>query len=171
MARGRETALPNDGVDFSVYVPALTAYIARNSRNQSIVEDLVQEVMLRLHARQQGNAIENIEGYLFRIAASVLADNARRERTRYQSGHRELTELDHPVEDRSPERVLQAREEVSLVAAALQELPKRTRDAFLMKRFEDLPYAEIARRLDVSVSAVEKHVVKAMAHVALRLRG
>lgn len=171
MARAQEKATLEFSLDLTRYIPALKAYIARNGVNPAQVDDLVQDVMLRLHARRQGGAIENIEGYLFRAASNAITDNARRDKVRHVRAHQELTEIEHPVEECSPERVLMGKEDVACAAAALQELPERTRDAFLMQRFEELPYGEIARRMGISVSAVEKHVAKALLHIALRLRG
>lgn len=165
------TTTSRSSIGLADYIPALKAYIARNIRNQSLVDDMVQEVMLRMQVRQAGAIIENMEGYLFRVASSVLTDNARRENVRLAWAHGELSETDHPVEELSPERVIQARQQVAIVREALMELPTRTRDIFLLRRFEGLSYAEIASRFGISVSAVEKHVAKAMQHVLRRTRG
>ena len=115
------------------------------------------------------DGIDNLEGYIFRTASSVLRDQARRDQVRHAKGHDELTEKDHPAEERTADRVLQAREEIAQVVRALEELPERTRDIFLMRRYEGLAYGDIAERLGISVSAIEKHVAKAVAHIARRL--
>ena len=52
---------------------------------------------------------------------------------------------------------------------ALQELPERARTIFVLNRFEELSAAEIARRLGVSVSTVEKDMMRAIAHLKARL--
>ncbi|MGV3768640.1 MAG: RNA polymerase sigma factor [Sphingobium phenoxybenzoativorans] len=172
MESAHKSTVPCGGMTLASYIPALRAFFVRNVRDQTLADDMTQEVMLRLHVRQENKtAIENMEGYLFRIAASVMTDNARRDKVRHRSSHGELSELDHPVEELSPERVLQGREQIALVAAALEELPERTRDVFVLRRFEELSYAEIAHRLDISVSAVEKHVAKAMRHILRRTAG
>ncbi len=170
MRQGSDMATPYSDVDLNSYIPSLRSYIARRLRDLSLVDDMVQEVMVRLHTRQGQDAIENVEGYLFRVAASVLADAARRNIVRHRSAHEELSESVHPVEEISPERVLMAKQQVALIAEILEELPERTRHAFVLKRFEDLSYAEIAERLGISVSAVEKHVAKAMHRILLRTR-
>jgi RNA polymerase sigma factor (sigma-70 family) len=172
MESARKSTAPCGGINLSGYIPALKAFFTRKVRDQSLVDDMTQEVMLRLHLRQKNKApIENMEGYLFRVAANVMTDNARRDQVRHRSAHGELSELDHPVEELSPERVLQGREQIAIVAAALEELPARTRDVFILRRFEELSYAEIANGLDISVSAVEKHVAKAMQHLVRRTCG
>ena len=70
------------------------------------------------------------------------------------------------VEDVSPERVLLARETLAEVLGALAELEDRTRDIFILSRLENLPQREIAALYGISVSAVEKHVAKAVLFLA-----
>lgn len=125
---------------------------------------------MRLLAREAG-LIGNLQAYLFRVAASVLADRARRRAVRATDLHQELQEWDHPVEDISPERVLLGQEAVRAMVAAIETLPPRTRDAFVLHRFEEVTYGAIAARMGISVSAVEKHIMRAMRHLADRLDG
>lgn len=151
------------------FTPALRAFFSRRAPS-SDVEDLVQEVLLRIHKRQPGAIVTNVEGYLFEVAANVLIDRGRRDRTRRRSDHCELQEIHHPVDEMSPERVLQGREQMARVLAALNTLPDRTRRIFILVRFEEMSYKLVAQRLGVSVSAVEKHVMKALRHLHERLR-
>lgn len=151
------------------YTPALRAFFSRRAHVDD-VEDLVQEVLLRIQKRKAGGTVDNYEGYLFEVAANVLVDRSRRDKTRRRREHRELTEFDHPVDEISPERVLQGREKVARMLQALDELPERTRHVFVLARFEGLSYKDIAKTFDISVSAVEKHVMKGFRHLTERLR-
>jgi len=155
--------------DLSAYVPALRRYIIKRV-GPADVDDLVQDVLLRMHIRGQdeGGAIANVEGYLFQVASSVLTDRARRDQVRHRSAHFELTEDVHPVEELTPERVLHGRETVDRLADALEEMPDMTRDAFVLHRFEDMSYPEIADHLGISNSAVGRHLMKAMRFLAER---
>jgi len=130
------------------------------------VDDLVQDVAMRMHARRDGHPIDNIEGYLFQTAHSVLADRGRRATSRCQSQHESFEDRHHPVEDRSPARVLEGREQWTLLLAAIEELPARSRQAFVLHRFEEMQYAAIALHMGITVSAVEKHIMKAIRHLA-----
>ena len=77
----------------------------------------------------------------------------------------------HAIEDFSPERVLLAREQVAMVRTVLERLPERVRAAFVLHRFDELGYAEIAKRLGVSVSSIEKYISQAMKELtAARMR-
>ncbi|WP_235535210.1 RNA polymerase sigma factor [Sphingomonas sp. Leaf339] len=130
------------------------------------VDDLVQDVAMRMHTRRADDPIANVEGYLFQTAHSVLADRGRRDSTRCRSSHDSLEEFHHPVEDRSPERVLEGKEQWSMLLAAMEDLPARTREAFVLHRFEEMQYAAIAGHMGISVSAVEKHIMRAIRRLA-----
>jgi RNA polymerase sigma-70 factor (ECF subfamily) len=145
--------------------PAIRAYfIKRVGREDS--EDLVQEVFLRLQARTISDPVLNQRSYVFQVAAAVLMDDARRKRARAAGAHGELTDRDHPREEHSPERALLLREQLLLTMAALDGLPHRTRQAFLLVRLDGLSYAAAATHMGISVSGVEKHMMRAIERLA-----
>ncbi|MEI9927532.1 MAG: sigma factor-like helix-turn-helix DNA-binding protein [Sphingomonas sp.] len=74
------------------------------------------------------------------------------------------------VEDRTPERVLQGRDEVTEVVRALGELKERTRDIYLLFRLEQMKHREIAVLYGISQSTVEKEIMRATLHLAMRFR-
>lgn len=154
------------------YRGALNRFFERRAPQlKSDTEDLTQEVFLRLATRGNGEQIERIDGYIFQTAASVLTDRARRVAVRGGDRHVCYEEDQHTIEDFSPERVLLAREQVAMVRTVLERLPDRVRAAFVLHRFEELGYAEIAKRLGVSVSSIEKYISQALKELtAARMR-
>jgi RNA polymerase sigma-70 factor (ECF subfamily) len=68
------------------------------------------------------------------------------------------------------ERVFLGKEALNRASVALLELPERTRTIFVLRRLEGMRYADVARRLGISVSAVEKHMVRAIAHLTERMK-
>ena len=150
------------------YGGALHRYFLRRRLSKTEAEDAVQDVFTRL-ARKTGLAeLENLEGYIFETAASVATDLFRRQRTRALDQHVLYDDALHARSAVSPEDVHQGRAEIAVMVRALRELPERTRHAFVLARMEGLAHQEIGKRLGISVSAVEKHVIKATAHLALR---
>src|SRR4029077_805199 len=113
------------------------------------IDDLVQEVFVRMQTHAEGPPIEHLDRYLFAVAASVLTDQARRRAVRHESAHETLEESHHPAEELTPERVLLDREALELVVTAIAELPARTRDVFVLHRFEELSCTGIAAQLDM----------------------
>lgn len=150
------------------YVPALRRYFARRV-SVAEVNDLVQEVFVRIQVQTDGPPIEQLDRYLFTVAASVLADQARRQAVRHEKSHESLQEIHAPAEELTPERVILGREALELIATALTELPARTRDVFVLHRFEEMTCTKIAAQLGLSVSAVEKHIMKALRFLHDRL--
>ncbi len=140
----------------------LRSFFRKRARNDQEADDLVQEVFVRLAARRPGAAMEHAEAYIFQMAANLLRDRARRSMTR-SAADRAMQAADaNSFEEISPERVLLGKQRVALLERVLGELPERTRVVFLLHRFEEMKYAEIARRLEISVSSVEKHMMEAM---------
>lgn len=147
---------------------SLQRYFERRIKNRGDAEDLIQEVFLRLARRADFQSIKCLDGYLFEIAASVFQDRLRHRHSRAMDLHEEYRD-GHSPEEFSPERVLIGKESVGQVAQALLELPERVRVAFVLHRFEGLRHPEIARRLGVSVSAVEKYVIRALVFIKKRM--
>jgi len=148
----------------------LRRYFGARVRPGVDVDDLVQEVFLRLARRADDAELHAIEGYVFAVANSVLNDNHRRTARRLPAGLGASEGLGTRAEpeERSPERILLGLEELDAVERALLELPERTRIVFALNRYEEFTYREIASALGVSTSAVEKHMMRALAHLARR---
>jgi RNA polymerase sigma factor (sigma-70 family) len=149
---------------------ALLRFFLRRVRNRSEAEDLTQEMILRLLRRPTDIPIRSLGGFIRTAANNLLRDRARAAAHR---GHELEIDANAPahgalVEDFTPERVLVGRERLSEVLTCLDELPLKTRDAFLLFRLEHMKQGEIARALGVSVSSVEKHVARAAAHLVQR---
>ena len=144
--------------------PALRRYFEKRV-SPAEAEDLVQDVFLSMQVRGGGESIENVRGYLFRVAANVMA----RRRYAYPSLGRPLEAADERVEELSPERVLLGKEALDRLLDAMESLPPRARQALLLHRFEEANYAAVARRMGITVSAVERLITRALRHVAAEL--
>lgn len=138
--------------------------------NEAASEDLAHDTFLKLFALSRTDHVENMEAYLFQIASSVLNDHLRQLEVRRRHAGVVQSLWGEKAETRDPARVLEAKEAMSRFEAALSELKPKTRDIFLMNRMERLSYTQIAVRLGVTPSAVEKHMAKAIAHFVRRMK-
>ena len=152
------------------YRPALRRYFARRARQHADVDDLVQDVLVRLAVRGDCASIAQPEAYLMRTATNVWRDYLRKRETHAEDGHEEYTE-GFLFEDHGPDDEVSGIQSVGSVLAALDELPERTRQVFVLCRVEGIRQKNVAKRLGVSVSAVEKHMIRAIAHLASTLGG
>ncbi len=150
------------------YGDPLRRYFLKKGVQPATADDLVQEVLLRITRRGEGPEIENPEAYLMRAASSVWNDFWRRRGARAHGAHVEFEDYAHGYEEVSPDRVYEGRETVQRVIAALEELGDRPRQIFFLCRFEGMKQREVAKRLKISQSLVEKEMMKAIAHLADR---
>lgn len=144
---------------------ALVRYFLRRLRDASDVDDLVQEVFARTVARDSSTPIGHLGKYLHQTAASVLADYGRRRSARRSDAHVPFDPDLHGETDFDPERIVAGRQDLAAATAALLSLPERTRTIFILRRVDGVPARDVATQLGVSVSAVEKHMVRAVRHL------
>ena len=151
--------------------PALMSFFLRRIGNYAEAQDLTQQVFVRLAAVDGLGRVEHTTGYVFTIAANLLKDRRRKMRTSPPAvclpDHALIDELiDGAVEDRSPERVILARETLSDVLRTLDALGEKTRDIFILFRLENMKQREIAELYGIAQSTVEKHIMKATLRLA-----
>ena len=146
------------------YRPALRRYFGKRANQRADVEDLVQDVLVRLAVRGDCDSIKQPEAYLMRTATNVWRDFLRKKKTHAERAHEEYIE-GSVLEENGPAQELEGRESIHAVLAALGELPTRTRQVFVLCRVEGIRQKSVAKRLGVSVSAVEKHMIRAIAHL------
>ncbi|RVT90933.1 RNA polymerase sigma factor [Sphingomonas crocodyli] len=135
----------------------------------SVAEDVTQSLWFRIQRIEDDPPIINKRAFLFRLATNLATDHvraARRHSALFESGM-----LPTEVADDRPsvERSLIGRERLEKVLAALDELPPRVRQVFVMRKFDELPVAEIADRLGLSRSAIAKMLQRALLHCDARL--
>lgn len=147
----------------------LTRFFGRRVADADEIEDLVQDTFARVVARDGGEPIENLGGYLRRTADNVLIDRARRRTSRHADAHMAFDPDRHGGADIDPERIVAARQELDTAIAALLSLPERTRTVFLLFRLEGYKQREIAEQLGISLSTVEKDMVKAIRHLSVQV--
>jgi RNA polymerase sigma factor (sigma-70 family) len=135
--------------------------VRRVVRGSDNAEDLLHSAFVRLSEYSDRDTVENPSAFLVRTAANLAVDEGRRTRVRRESPIDIGEMLD--ISDGQPlhPEVLAARERLEKVMVALESLGPRTREIFLLHRLDGMKYREIAARLDITVSAVEKHIAKA----------
>lgn len=150
-----------------MYFRRLRMLLLRRGRTREEAEDLIQDAFLKMQEYcERGGQVRQPEGFLVRTVLR-LAANARRD------AHRNLY-YEEPVENLTlivdttptPDEVLAGDQCLERMRDALDAVSRRTRDVFFMQRLDGLSYAQIAQRLGVSISAVEKHIASALAILA-----
>ena len=125
-------------------------------------DDVVQDAFLKLQAIPADTQIDNPRSYVFRVVDNLALDQIRRRKTQaryFSSEEMRDTAADAP----SPERITDYRQRLDRLAQAVDQLPPRQQEAFLMHKFDGLTHAEIAEKMSITKSAVEKLIMKALA--------
>jgi RNA polymerase sigma-70 factor (ECF subfamily) len=126
--------------------------------------DASQETFLRMMRHNGAICLKSPESYLFSVARNLATDVLRTRAVR--SKYKETVDIEaQPSTEPLPDAVFDSRRRQKLVQKALSELSPRCREVFILHRFEDLTYREIAKRLDISPKTVENHLAKAILHL------
>ncbi len=157
---------------FHLHAGAMARALRRRGASVETAEDLTQDAFLRmLNAGATDQArVEDPRAYLFRVSQNLLIDHRRRESLarRDEMDDEAFAALPDPAP--STERRVEDRRRLALTAAALAELPPRTRRAFELHRLEGLTLAETGRELGISTTRVWALVRDAYRHIRERLR-
>jgi len=141
---------------------ALTRFLARRLGCHALAEDLAQETWLRL-ASSQPAGIANPRAYLFRVASNLALDHQRHVGLGVEVEASEATMEAVSDPQPTPEATALHRSELAHLLRRLDALPPRCREVFILAKFEELSYAEIAERLGIAKNTVMVHMVKALA--------
>jgi RNA polymerase sigma factor (sigma-70 family) len=152
----------------------LLRFFTRRTGSEAAAEDLVQEIYLKIHSMPAPADLRSPEAYLYRLGSNLLLDRRKQQRRQAvrESAWVRATVGDgaEPVADEPPaDQALAARQRLAIIVAALEDLPPQTQTAFRLHKFEGLSHAEVAARLGVSKSAVEKYMMAALRHLMEKL--
>ena len=153
---------------FEALYPSLCSLVARRVGSRAIAEELVQDVFLRIWERRRTLDPErSITGYLYRAARNQAGNHLKHRGIADRSRHTIVLNL-RPAETAADEEVRY--NEIATVAQdAIDELPARCREIFLLSRHAELSYGEIARLLGLSVKTVETQMGRALKALRARL--
>jgi RNA polymerase sigma-70 factor, ECF subfamily len=150
------------------YRSPLINFLYRMIRDTATAEDLAQEVFLRVYrARKQYSPSAKFTTWLFRIATNLALNSVRDNRYR-----RLEMSIDAPAdEDEAPREVparekrideyMMERDRSDFIRRAIAALPEKQRAAVLLHKYEEMDYAEIAKILECSESALKSLLFRA----------
>jgi RNA polymerase sigma-70 factor (ECF subfamily) len=150
----------------------LLRFLAARTGDMAEAEDILQELWIRADA-QPPAAIEHWRADLFRTANNLVIDRVRarrrreaRERLWSEDLHGPLSGTEEVADPAATaDLVAEADDEARRIAAAIAGLPDGARRAFELHKIDGLSHAEVAARLGISRSGVEKHMAVAMKHL------
>lgn len=168
VARGEETA-------FRLLVHRwereVRAFLIHMLSSVEEAEDLTQDTFVQVFNKADGYQGEGkFQSWLFRIAGNLARSKLRRRKILgWVSFNPDIHDKAGTGDD--PAKALVKKNEAQIVHSALSGLPQRQRQALVLHRFQGLKYKEIAEAMDISVSAVESLIQRAMGELRQTLKG
>lgn len=137
----------------------LRAYLRRSLRDPADVDDVLQDVFLKIHRHAAGLGAEvHLPGWIFAVARNAVVDHQRRRRGV------ELSSAAEPVTEEEPDRSTHA-EIAGTLRALLRELPEKYAQAVILVDLEGKPFREVAQLLGLSVSGAKSRAQRGRAMV------
>ena len=141
----------------------------RSSVPTADLDDLAQEVFLRLLRYSDDVAIDNPQGYLFRIAANVA--NEWQERARHRRPHDDSWLEDLQIEfNDEPENTIAREVAREYMREAVDQLPRRQREVLLLHVNEGLTYKQIAERQGLTYRVILRDLTRAYSQLRMQLK-
>jgi RNA polymerase sigma factor (sigma-70 family) len=149
----------------------LIQFLRHNWRNKSEIADLRQEVYARVFAAAINEIPEKPKPFVLTTARNLLINRMRDDQVVRIDAVADLDSVDIAVDEPSADRAIIAREELRQLQDALDRLPKRARQAVILKKIEGLSRREIATRMGIAEKTVKRHLTEGMCALADTLYG
>ncbi len=138
----------------------LQRFLARFFSDRQDIEDVAQEAYLRAYVAEQQKEIEQPKAYLFRIAKNLALTKLTKKSKKItdyleESGASVVIECGAAADSE-----VEAQESLGLYCEAIAALPEKCRQVFLLRKVHGLAHKEIAERMSLSVSSVEKYLLR-----------
>ena len=166
-SKRRETAVSNA---FLAHQTALRAFVSKMVSTPADVDDVTQEAFLRAFNAEKAKEIEQPKSFLFTIARNIVLSDITRKSSKLTNHVADFDALGVITEHDVVVGEAQAHETFGLYCRAVGSLPPQARRVFLMRKVYGLSHKEIAQRLEIAVSTVEKHLAKGVKACAVYLR-
>lgn len=155
---------------YNAHYPRVRAFLKTRSNSPDLIEEVLQELYLKLMRIDDLSQIENPASFLIRVAHNLLIDELRRQkRAEKRQAPETAYDPDGFDQSHSPFEETLCVQRLAICEQALTELPPAFREILLLNRVEGVAHSQIAKRYGRSISWVEKAIARAVAHCRQRL--
>ena len=139
---------------FDQHFESIKHYVYYKTGNTLVSEDIVQETFIKLWERKSEINTETVSSLLYTIAANLAKNHIKHEHVVFNFANKQTL---HSYAE-TPQQVLEEQEFKNKLEMAIGSLSEAHRTTFLMNRIEQITFAEIAIRLEISIKTVEKRM-------------
>jgi RNA polymerase sigma factor (sigma-70 family) len=141
---------------------SLMQFLQHNWRNQSDIADLRQDIYMRVYDAAQKQIPDRTKALVFTIARNLIITRVRDAHVVPIEAVSDLDAINIAIDMPGPEHNIIARDELRRLKAAIDRLPPRCREAFVLARIDCLTHRQIALRMGITEDTVSEHIAKAM---------
>ena len=145
---------------------SLVQFLHHNWRNESDIEDLLQEIYVRVHNAARKQIPESARSFVFATARHLLVDRIRHKRIVPIETVVDLDALGIVRDEPGPDHHAIARDELRRLQLALDRLPPRCRETIILRQVEGLSRREIATRMGIGPGTVKDYAAEAVRALA-----
>lgn len=138
----------------------LLRFFCKRTGSLEEAKDIVQEAYVRVLVVARGEAIHDLDRYLWRCALNIMIDRRRKERNRDRLAQALSTKPDQFAP--SAEIAADARERLALIAEAVHKLPPKCQQAFLLRVVRSLPFEEVGHEMKISSRMAKIYVARSL---------
>ncbi len=144
---------------YNLYYDKLFIYINSIANNESLSQDIVQDTFLKVWtSRDNFDINQPLGGYLYKTAYNTFIDTCRKTQKNHKLidsiAYKRMTEL-------AEEDDFETERKIKCIKKAIEKLPPKCKEIFLMSKYQSYKYVEIAEHLQLSIKTVETQMRKA----------
>jgi RNA polymerase sigma-70 factor (family 1) len=153
---------------FRAYYQDLCGYVMRFVHSIDLAEGVVQDVFVKIWEKRHTLEIHtSLKSYLYRAAKNASLNFINKSKMEVIINEEKLSDISTPTELNLD--TLEEKELVEAIEKAIENLPERRKQIFILHRHEGLTYTEIAEVLDISVNTVETQIIRALRTIRTNL--
>lgn len=146
---------------FEKYWSHVFSTVKKLVKSPELAEDISQEIFVKVwHRREELSTISNIEAYLYTVSKNTTLDALRKKVLVTEN----IDQLIHYFKDQSltPQQRLEYQELQQNIQQAIDILPEKVKEVFVLSRFEGLSHEEISEKLHISITSSKTYIVRAL---------
>lgn len=144
---------------YHIYRLRLISSLVRLTGCRETAAELAQDAYVRLLTHPDLSVVSNLPGYLFEVGRNLAVDLQRS-----PLGRTQLIALDENLlcPAPTPEKLAELRQQCRILLDSIFSMSPSCRDVFLLRKLDELSYAQIAAYLKISEKTVQRRLVQAM---------
>lgn len=145
----------------------LLRFFTLRTRSVGQAEDIVQDLYLKLQSSEPPPDLKSTDAWLYRLGVNIMLDRAKQQKRQVARddswGRLTAGPGAEPTAEEPPaDEAVASRQRLARLVAAVDELPPQVAAAFRLHKFDGLTHGQVAERLGVSRSAIEKYIMSAL---------